>query len=183
MASSDSMSVFAEGTFEEQVIHCWDVAPLIGSNLYFLDSRTCKLCSPQSIRWPPCCFHQTISRYFEDGRREKIVRRRWRPPEKDFFDGFEWSKRVRRWLWERCTSLLCISRIEANRQSEIEGFFNLLYSHLFALYPAHSPEAKQYLTVLLQTISTSPSEQAPIKYRMYEQSLHIYHSFSYVTCF
>ena len=51
--------------------------------------------------------------------------------------------------------------------SEIEGFFNLLYSHLFALHPTDSSETAQYLTSLLQTISSSPSEQAAIKYRMY----------------
>jgi translation initiation factor 3 subunit M len=43
-----------------------------------------------------------------------------------------------------------------------------LYSHLFALYPADSPETTRYLTALLQTVSSSPSEQAPIKYRMYD---------------
>jgi len=68
--------------------------------------------------------------------------------------------------------------------SEIEGFFNLLYSHLFALYPADSPETKQYLTTLLQIFSLSPSEQALIKYRMYDRrSLHFYWSSNHVTLF
>jgi translation initiation factor 3 subunit M len=64
------------------------------------------------------------------------------------------------------SSFFCVQANATDRHSEIEGFFNLLYSHLFVLYPADSSEAKQYLTTLLHTISSSPSEQALIKYRM-----------------
>jgi hypothetical protein len=49
---------------------------------------------------------------------------------------------------------------------EIEGFFNLIYSHLFVLHPPGTPEAKTYLTLLLQTISSVPSDRTSIKYRM-----------------
>jgi len=51
-------------------------------------------------------------------------------------------------------------------ETEIEGFFNLIYSHLFALYPPGTPEAKTYLTSLLQTISSAPSDRPSIRYRM-----------------
>jgi hypothetical protein len=52
-------------------------------------------------------------------------------------------------------------------RSEIEGFFNLLYAHLFALYPADAPETRQRLQTLLQVVAASPSENVAIKYRMY----------------
>jgi translation initiation factor 3 subunit M len=50
--------------------------------------------------------------------------------------------------------------------AEIEGFFNLLYSHLLSLYPADSPERNGFLRELLQTLSSSPSENSAVKYRM-----------------
>ena len=49
---------------------------------------------------------------------------------------------------------------------EAEGFFNLVYSHLFTLFPPESPSQKQYLYELLKVISTSPSENTPLKYRL-----------------
>jgi hypothetical protein len=71
-----------------------------------------------------------------------------------------------------------------DRHSEIEGFFNLLYSHLFALYPADSPDTTRYLTALLQTISSSSSEQATIKYRMYDSYLlYLCHPYSHINLF
>jgi translation initiation factor 3 subunit M len=50
--------------------------------------------------------------------------------------------------------------------TEIEGFFNLIYSHLFALHPPGTPEAEAYLMSLLQTISSATSDRPSIKYRM-----------------
>jgi translation initiation factor 3 subunit M len=55
--------------------------------------------------------------------------------------------------------------------TEIEGFYNLLFAHTFSLYPPTSPEAKQYITNLLKTISASPSERLSVKYRMYVHNL------------
>ena len=71
----------------------------------------------------------------------------------------------------------------ADLRSEIEGFFNLLYSHLFVLYPADSPETTQCLTSLLQTISSSSSEQASITYRMYDRPLLYFYQFTHITLF
>lgn len=51
-------------------------------------------------------------------------------------------------------------------EKEIEGFFNLIYSHLFVLHPPGTPEAKIYLTSLLQTISSASSDRPSIKYRI-----------------
>jgi len=48
---------------------------------------------------------------------------------------------------------------------EIEGFFNLLYSHLFTLYPIDSPETSKSVSTLLHTIASSSSD-ASIKYRI-----------------
>ena len=50
--------------------------------------------------------------------------------------------------------------------TEVEGFFNLLFAHLFALYSPSSPELKQYIISLLKVLSSS-SERLSIRYRMY----------------
>jgi translation initiation factor 3 subunit M len=61
----------------------------------------------------------------------------------------------------------CIfSEGHTERLTEIEGFFNLIYSHLFVLYPLGTQEVKTYLSSLLQTISSAPSDRSSIKYRM-----------------
>lgn len=51
--------------------------------------------------------------------------------------------------------------------TEVEGFYNLMFAHIFNLYPASSPEARQYVTALLKVISTSTSDRLSVKYRMY----------------
>ncbi|KAI6024521.1 hypothetical protein EDC04DRAFT_2724058 [Pisolithus marmoratus] len=51
-------------------------------------------------------------------------------------------------------------------EQEIEGFFNLLFSHLFTLWPDSSPEISQHVTSLLSILSASPSEQSSVKYRI-----------------
>ena len=54
----------------------------------------------------------------------------------------------------------------SNRLPEIEGFFNLLFSHLISLYPATSAEASPLLPPLIQTIASAPATQSGLKYRM-----------------
>ena len=49
---------------------------------------------------------------------------------------------------------------------EAEGFFNLLFAHIFSVHPATSPEAKDYINSLLKAICSSSAEQATVKYRM-----------------
>lgn len=51
----------------------------------------------------------------------------------------------------------------ANLNTEVEGFFNLLYAHLFALYP----NTKDQLSGLLTSISSTPANRSPIAYRVY----------------
>lgn len=47
---------------------------------------------------------------------------------------------------------------------EVEGFFNLVYSHLLTLWQVDSPETRQHVLYLLNVISSSSN--APIKYRV-----------------
>ena len=51
--------------------------------------------------------------------------------------------------------------------AEIEGFFNLVYSHLLELYASDSPEIKIHLETLLQVVSSAPADKAFLKYRMF----------------
>ncbi len=60
-----------------------------------------------------------------------------------------------------------ISKISLWSAAEIEGFFNLFFSHFLALYPLDEPETRSQLAILLKTISAS-SNQASARYRMYE---------------
>lgn len=53
-------------------------------------------------------------------------------------------------------------------RAEVEGFFNLLFSHFLTLLPLDAPETKEQLVTLLQTIATSPEQTTFTKYRMYE---------------
>jgi translation initiation factor 3 subunit M len=64
--------------------------------------------------------------------------------------------------------------IITDRSQEAEGFFNLVYSHLFTLFPPESSIQKQYLSDLLQVISTSPSGNTPLKYRLYVKCAFLY---------
>jgi translation initiation factor 3 subunit M len=51
-------------------------------------------------------------------------------------------------------------------ESEIEGFFNLLYSYLFTLWPVDSSQTRRYVIFLLEIISTSRSDNSSVKYRI-----------------
>ena len=50
--------------------------------------------------------------------------------------------------------------------SEIEGFFNLLFSHFLTLLPLDASETKEQLNALLQTVSSAEAPSST-KYRMY----------------
>lgn len=51
------------------------------------------------------------------------------------------------------------------RRAEIEGFFNLLFSHLLTLFPLDAPEIRAHLDTLLKTIISVP-DHTSTKYRM-----------------
>ena len=48
---------------------------------------------------------------------------------------------------------------------EVEGFFNLLFAHLFSLFPINSNEIKVHVDSLINTIVSSKS-RFPTKYRL-----------------
>lgn len=50
---------------------------------------------------------------------------------------------------------------------EIEGFFNLIFAQLFSLFSPSSQEVIKHADVLLKVISSAPSDQHSIKYKMY----------------
>ncbi|KXN92352.1 Eukaryotic translation initiation factor 3 subunit M [Leucoagaricus sp. SymC.cos] len=59
-----------------------------------------------------------------------------------------------------------IKQLGEGNDKEIEGFFNLVFSHLFTLWSAGSPEIKDGLDSLLRILSSTPTEKTPIKYRI-----------------
>jgi len=63
--------------------------------------------------------------------------------------------------------------------SEAEGFFNLLFAHIFTLHPSTSPEANRYTNSLLKTIATSSSDRLSIKYRVYVSFLGPFRAHTY----
>ncbi|KII95260.1 hypothetical protein PLICRDRAFT_34102 [Plicaturopsis crispa FD-325 SS-3] len=132
MAVTDSISIFAEGTFEEQV--------------------------QELVTY--------IVRSEEADERAAFIR-----PFQDVLKTGEGQKPLaedddrRRKLFTMVLNE--VKGVGTGSEKEIEGFFNLLYSHLFSLFAADSSELKQHLTTLLTTISSSPSEQAAIKYRIH----------------
>ncbi|KAH7923661.1 hypothetical protein BV22DRAFT_1113278 [Leucogyrophana mollusca] len=131
MSTTDSVSVFAEGTFEEQVHELVD---------YIARSRS------EDER-------ASITHSFQD-----ILKTA------DGAKSIEEDKdRQRRAL----TLVLQETKgLGEGSELEIEGFFNLLYSHLFTLWPADSPETTHHVTSLLEIISASPSEHSEVKYRI-----------------
>ncbi|KAF9450675.1 hypothetical protein P691DRAFT_700875 [Macrolepiota fuliginosa MF-IS2] len=59
-----------------------------------------------------------------------------------------------------------IKQLGEGNDKEIEGFFNLVFSHLFTLWQTGSQEIREHLNTLLQTLSSSPAERTSIKYRI-----------------
>lgn len=53
-----------------------------------------------------------------------------------------------------------------SRFAEIEGFFNLLFSHFLTLYPLDAPETRARLDTLLKAIVSAP-DHTSTKFRMY----------------
>jgi len=51
---------------------------------------------------------------------------------------------------------------------ETEGFFNLLFAHLFSLHTIGSPELDKYLDELLTVLSISLTDRLPIRFRVYD---------------
>jgi len=165
MSATDSVSVFAEGTFEEQVrliifrkvklyIKILKIQELVN---YIIRTR------PEEERIAFIHPFQDAMKtgegqkpMEEDQERKKKVFAMVLSEVKGLGDGNE------KGMW-----IIYLFRLEIPRfLVEIEGFFNLVYAHLFTLFPSDTPGAKQHPDALLQTISSAPSEQSSIKYRM-----------------
>ncbi|KAL0059643.1 hypothetical protein AAF712_013608 [Marasmius tenuissimus] len=131
MAVADSVSVFAEGTFEEQI------QELVN---YIVRNR------PEEER-------ATFIRPFQDALKTEGGQKR--------IDEDEDRRRK--------TISMVISEVKGvgdGNEKEIEGFFNLIYSHFLTLYSTDSPEAKKHLETISKAVQSAPSEQNFIKYRV-----------------
>ncbi|KAF9057843.1 PCI domain-containing protein [Panaeolus papilionaceus] len=129
--ATDSVSIFAEGTFEEQILELLSYIVRTKS-----EEERASFVAPFQNALKAAEGKKPIE---EDEPRRKLVLSKLLADVKGLGDGTE---------------------------REIEGFFNLLFAHLFAIHPADTPEANQYLVSLVNIISSSPEEQLHIKYRI-----------------
>ncbi|KAE9409790.1 PCI-domain-containing protein [Gymnopus androsaceus JB14] len=128
---SDSVSVFAEGTFEEQV---QELVNYIIRNQPEEDRAASIRPFQDALATPEG--QKPLSA--DEERRRKIF----------------------------VMVLTEVKGLGDGQEKEIEGFFNLIYAHLFSLFPPTTPEAKQHTDTLLKIITSAPSEQTLIKYRI-----------------
>ncbi|KAH0840248.1 hypothetical protein J3R83DRAFT_1255 [Lanmaoa asiatica] len=143
MSPSDSVSVFAEGTFEEQLQELLEYTARGTPD----EERTALL---QSLRDVVKTGSAPLD---EDGRRT----------------AFELVLKNTKGVGQGTDRGMCghhHSRSLLTFAAEIEGFFNLLYSHLFTLWQVNSSEPRQHVVYLLNLISSSPSNSASVKYRI-----------------
>ncbi|EJF62277.1 PCI-domain-containing protein [Dichomitus squalens LYAD-421 SS1] len=130
MAATDSISIFAEGTFEEQILELVNylarALPEEGRPAYIQPFQE-SLATPEGQK-----------PLDEDEERRRQIFGTVLPEVKGLGDGSE---------------------------KEIEGFFNLLFSHFLVLYSLDEPSTHSQLATLLNTISASP-DHTPVKYRI-----------------
>ncbi|CDO69565.1 hypothetical protein BN946_scf184759.g5 [Trametes cinnabarina] len=130
MAATDSISIFAEGTFDEQILEL----------VHYLSRSV-----PEDGR-------QTYVQPFEDA---LATPEGQKPIEED-------EERRRKVL----TSVVeQVKGLGEGSDKEIEGFFNLLFSHFLTLFPLDAPETRSHLDSLLKTIVAAP-DHTPTKYRI-----------------
>ncbi|EPQ59896.1 hypothetical protein GLOTRDRAFT_23467, partial [Gloeophyllum trabeum ATCC 11539] len=130
MSVTDIVSVFAEGTFEEQV---QELVNYIGRGRSDEDRAT--LIHP-----------------FQDALRTS-------ENDKPLAEDVEKQQKVLSMV------VVQVKGLGDGSEKEIEGFFNLLYSHLLTVYPTESTQTKEAVSHLLQVISLSSAESS-IKYRI-----------------
>ncbi|KAF4619222.1 hypothetical protein D9613_004977 [Agrocybe pediades] len=129
--ATDSVSIFAEGTFEEQIL---ELLSYIARNRS--DEERAAFVAPFQNAFKSGEGRKPID---EDEPRRKLVLSKLLLEVKGLGDGTD---------------------------KEVEGFYNLIFAHIFTLHPSESPEAKQYINYLLKTVSSSPSERVSVKYRV-----------------
>jgi len=128
MAPSDSVSVFAEGTFEHQLQELLEYTSRGTPD----EERAVLL---QSLRDVVQVDNET---QLDDDRRRAALE----------------------------LVLRNIRNVGQGTDQETEGFFNLLYSHLFTHWEVDSPETREHVLYLLDIISSSLANSASVKYRI-----------------
>ncbi|KAI0920978.1 hypothetical protein AcW1_004894 [Taiwanofungus camphoratus] len=134
MAVSDSVSVFAEGTFAEQIRELVDYL-----------ARGLPEGERTSESQPFLPFQDVLA----PGKGQKSI--------EDHEDA------------RRKALIMVLTQVKGlgdGTEKEVEGFFNLLFSHFLTLLPLDAPETKEQLVTLLQTIATSPEQTTFTKYRI-----------------
>ncbi|KAJ6560455.1 hypothetical protein B0H19DRAFT_1147790 [Mycena capillaripes] len=131
MAAADSISIFAEGTFEEQI------QELVN---YIVRNRA------EEER-------TAFIRPFQDVLKTE-------PGKKPLEEDDDRRRKIFSMV------LVDVKTLGEGSEKEIEGFFNLIYAHLFSLYSPESAETNQFVAALIRTISSASSEQTSIKYRL-----------------
>ncbi|TFK25947.1 PCI domain-containing protein [Coprinopsis marcescibilis] len=132
MASqTDSVSIFAEGTFEEQILELVNYLARLRSE----GERTAFTASFENALKT----EEGKTPISEDSERQKAI-----------------VKDV----------LKQVQSIGDGSEKEVEGFFNLLYAHLLSLFAPGTPELKDLLAALLQTIASPSSDRLSTKFRI-----------------
>ncbi|KAL0950227.1 hypothetical protein HGRIS_010214 [Hohenbuehelia grisea] len=131
MFPTDSVAVFAEGTFEEQT------QELVN---YVVRSRSDEE-------------RAAFIRPFQDALKTA-------DGAKPLDEDAERKRKILNML------LVQVKTLGDGNEKEIEGFFNLIYAHLFNLYDIASPELAQLISGLVETISSAPSASPVIKQRI-----------------
>ncbi|KAG6891681.1 hypothetical protein C0992_010084 [Termitomyces sp. T32_za158] len=72
----------------------------------------------------------------------------------------EWKRRIFKMV------LVEVKNLGDGTEKEIEGFFNLLFSHLYSLYASDGSDTKDYVNVFIQLLTDEPSTQKFLKYRI-----------------
>ncbi|KAH9938025.1 PCI-domain-containing protein [Fomitopsis serialis] len=130
MPPTDAVSVFAEGTFQEQVRELVD---------YIARTR------PEEER---PLFVQPFADLLETAEGQKPIEE----------DEPRRAKVFTAVLGE-------VKGLGDGSDKEIEGFFNLLFSHFVTLLPLDTPETKDHLAALLETVAAA-DHQTFVKYRI-----------------
>ncbi|KAL1741002.1 hypothetical protein HDZ31DRAFT_46364 [Schizophyllum fasciatum] len=131
MANADAVTIFAEGTFEEQI---QELVNFLVRN--HSDEERTAFIRPFSEALKTEEGKKPLS---ENDDRKREIFSHLVPEIKTLGDGTD---------------------------NEIEGFFNLLFSHIISLYPTTSADANTLLPPLIHTIAAAPAAQSGLKYRI-----------------
>ncbi|KAH6914777.1 PCI domain-containing protein [Coprinopsis sp. MPI-PUGE-AT-0042] len=129
-SSTDSVSIFSEGTFEEQIL---ELVNYLARSRSEVEQAAFTVPLENALKT-----EEGAKPITEDPERQKAVL-------KDVIGQ--------------------VQGIGEGNEKEAEGFFNLLYAHLLSLFPSGTPELKEIVANLLQTVSSS-SDRLSSKYRV-----------------